>query len=210
MCRLSGVKSSMKVISYNIWGLGGFDKRNEMLIMVQEKTHFVMCLQESNVGLVDDLLVQSIWGSSSCGYSFQPFNAAFGGLLYVWDSSEVEVWSFMSFEHVVELSLLAKSLWLLMCMHHTTRRRNKFCGTDYYLLFIITITRICVFVVTLILFVPRKSRGTVYRQGDMDVFNKFIDDSLLVDLPIYRRLFTWYRGDGVSMSRLDRFLLSVN
>lgn len=64
--------------------------------------------------------------------------------------------------------------------------------------------------VTLILFVPRKSRGTVCRQGDMDVFNKFIDDSLLVDLPIYRRLFTWYRGDGVSMSRLDRFLLSVN
>lgn len=101
MCRLGGVKSSMKVISYNIWGLGGFDKRNEMLIMVQEKTHFVMCLQESNVGLVDDLLVQSIWGSSSCGYSFQPFNAAFGGLLYVWDSSEVEVWSFMSFEHVL-------------------------------------------------------------------------------------------------------------
>jgi len=32
----------------------------------------------------------------------------------------------------------------------------------------------------------------------------------LEDLPIYGRLFTWYRGDGYSMSRLDRFLLSVN
>ena len=31
-----------------------------------------------------------------------------------------------------------------------------------------------------------------------------------MDLPICGRLFTWYRGDGLSMSRLDRFLLSVN
>lgn len=32
----------------------------------------------------------------------------------------------------------------------------------------------------------------------------------LVDFPIYGRLFTWYRGYGYSMSRLDRFLLSDN
>jgi len=30
----------------------------------------------------------------------------------------------------------------------------------------------------------------------------------LVDLPICGRLYTWYRGDGITMSRLDRFLLS--
>jgi hypothetical protein len=43
---------------------------------------------------------------------------------------------------------------------------------------------------------------------DADCFNKFIDDSCLIDLPICGRLFTWYRGDGVSMSRLDGLLLS--
>jgi len=32
----------------------------------------------------------------------------------------------------------------------------------------------------------------------------------MIDLPICGRLFTWYRGDGVSMSHLDRFLLSFN
>ena len=51
-------------------------------------------------------------------------------------------------------------------------------------------------------------KGSVFRQVDADVFNKFIDDGSFVDLPICGRLFTWYRGDGVSMSRLDRFLLS--
>lgn len=41
-----------------------------------------------------------------------------------------------------------------------------------------------------------------------DSFNNFIDRSLLVDLPLVGRRFTWYRGDGYSMSRIDRFLLS--
>ena len=54
----------------------------------------------------------------------------------------------------------------------------------------------------------RKSRGTVLRQHDVDIFNNFIEDSSLVDLPVCGRLFTWYRGDGHSMSRLDRFLLN--
>jgi len=45
---------------------------------------------------------------------------------------------------------------------------------------------------------------------DADNFNNFIDDCLLIDLPICGQLFTWYRGDGISMSRLDRFLLLKN
>ncbi|GAU35285.1 hypothetical protein TSUD_274870 [Trifolium subterraneum] len=39
-------------------------------------------------------------------------------------------------------------------------------------------------------------------------FNRFIDDNNLIDLPLSGRKFTWFKGDGVSMSRLDRFLLS--
>ena len=42
---------------------------------------------------------------------------------------------------------------------------------------------------------------------DADCFNNFIDSNFLIDLPICGRLFTWFRGDGISMSRLDRFLL---
>jgi len=39
-------------------------------------------------------------------------------------------------------------------------------------------------------------------------FNQFIDGNFLNDLPLCGRSFTWYRGDGIAMSRLDRFLLS--
>ena len=54
----------------------------------------------------------------------------------------------------------------------------------------------------------RRGRSVVFRQVDADNFNNFIDSSFLIDLPICGRLFTWYRGDGVSLSRLDRFLVS--
>jgi len=54
----------------------------------------------------------------------------------------------------------------------------------------------------------RRVRGTVFHRHDSDIFNKLIEDSSFIDLSICGRLFTWYRGDGFSMSRLDRFLLS--
>jgi hypothetical protein len=39
-------------------------------------------------------------------------------------------------------------------------------------------------------------------------FSWFIEDNNLVDLPLHGRKFTWFKGDCLSMSRLDRFLLS--
>jgi hypothetical protein len=42
----------------------------------------------------------------------------------------------------------------------------------------------------------------------MNRFNSFIMDVELVDLPIAGWSFNWYRGDEITMSRLDRFLLT--
>jgi hypothetical protein len=44
--------------------------------------------------------------------------------------------------------------------------------------------------------------------GGSAYFNQMIIHNCLVDLPLRGRSFTWYRRDGRSMSRLDRFLLS--
>ena len=44
--------------------------------------------------------------------------------------------------------------------------------------------------------------------NDHAAFNSFIEDNGLQDLPLFGRIFTWFKGDGTSMSRIDRFLLS--
>jgi hypothetical protein len=54
----------------------------------------------------------------------------------------------------------------------------------------------------------RRSVGSVANQLGSAAFNNMIDSNFFVDLPLRGRRFTWYRGDGRSMSRIDRFLLS--
>ncbi|GAU22999.1 hypothetical protein TSUD_98280 [Trifolium subterraneum] len=54
----------------------------------------------------------------------------------------------------------------------------------------------------------RRSMRQGSRPSDQVSFNQFIEVNDLVDLPWSGRRFTWYKGDGLSMSRIDRFLLS--
>jgi exonuclease III len=91
----------MKIVSWNVRGLGRLDKRKEVCKLVREKNPFIVCLQETKVQNCDDLLSRSLWGSSSLCYSFRPSVGSSGGLLTLWDTSEVDIWSSMSRDHVL-------------------------------------------------------------------------------------------------------------
>lgn len=54
----------------------------------------------------------------------------------------------------------------------------------------------------------RKGTARLARRKEMKEFNEFIDRMKLIDLPLERRKFTWYRHNGQCGSRIDRFLLS--
>jgi len=91
----------MKIMSYNVRGLGGFEKRSEVRRFIQDKQPYVVCLQESKLSLVDEFTVKSIRGSSCCGYSYQASAGASGGLITCWDPLVVEVWCTMNFSNVL-------------------------------------------------------------------------------------------------------------
>jgi len=69
----------MKLISWNIRGLGGFEKRRKVCQLVREKQQFILCIQETKLPVFDVTKL----------------------LVTIWDTKEVEVWSSMSFEHVL-------------------------------------------------------------------------------------------------------------
>jgi len=54
----------------------------------------------------------------------------------------------------------------------------------------------------------RLSFSLTIRFFDNEPFNRFIEDIALVDHALCGRRYTWHQGDGQTMSRLDRFLLS--
>jgi hypothetical protein len=91
----------MKIASWNVRGLGRVDKRKEVRKLVGEKHPLIVCLQETKLQACDDFLCTSVWGDSPFGFSFRPSVGASGGLLTLWDTTEVEVWSSISHDHAL-------------------------------------------------------------------------------------------------------------
>lgn len=60
-----------------------------------------MCLKETKLTTVNDFLVKLLWGDMAHNYSFQPSLGASRGILSLWDTSVVDVWSTMCFGHVL-------------------------------------------------------------------------------------------------------------
>jgi exonuclease III len=205
----------MRIISWNIRGLGGLVKRKEVRKLVGEKNPSIVCLQETKLHLCDDFLCSSLWGNSPHAFSFRPSIGASGGLLTIWDTTEVEVWSSVSRDHVLWChgrflssgeefhvanvygpcdSAAKQGLWdsLSLRLQSLGGKRVCVCG-DFNAVRCVD---------------ERQSLRVGQRPLDHIAFSRFIDDTFLIDLPLNGRKFTWYKGNGVTMSRLDRFLLS--
>jgi len=205
----------MKVLSYNVRGLGGGEKRVEVRRLVQEKNPYVLFIQETKLSYVDDVVIKAMWGDDPYGYSFQPSMGASSGMVMVWNSSIIDVWSFMSFAHafvITERVTLTGEEIVIVNVYAPCEQEAKGELWERLTTFVNSKNDLCVCLCgdfnSVRIMEERKGRGTIFRQLEAEMFNKFIDDSLLIDLPIIGRLFTWYHGDGISMSRLDRFLLS--
>lgn len=54
----------------------------------------------------------------------------------------------------------------------------------------------------------RRGQVSSDRRREMREFNEFINQQRLVDFPLERKKFTWYKENGKSCSRIDRFLVS--
>jgi hypothetical protein len=53
----------------------------------------------------------------------------------------------------------------------------------------------------------RYDSNAVGRQRERILFNRFVEDMEVIDVPVLAKKFSWFSADGKSMSRIDRFLL---
>ncbi|PNX62959.1 cysteine-rich receptor-like protein kinase, partial [Trifolium pratense] len=157
----------------------------------------------------------TLWGNSPHGFSYRPSVGASGGLLTLWDTTEVQVWSSESFENVLwchGLFVRSGEEFYLANVYAPCDSRAKQVLWDSLSVKIQALgrSRVCVCgdfnAVRSV--DERRSANDGYRPSDHIPFNRFIDDNTLIDLPLCGRKYTWFKGDGRSMSRLDRFLLT--
>ncbi|GAU51009.1 hypothetical protein TSUD_377370 [Trifolium subterraneum] len=55
----------MKILSYNVRGLGAVEKRIELQRLIAERRVDVLCIQESKMEVVEESLIRYLWGSDS-------------------------------------------------------------------------------------------------------------------------------------------------
>lgn len=72
----------MKIMSSNVRGLGGFEKRGEVCKLVREKQPFILCIQKTKLPMFDALVCRLIWGDDNVELSYQPLIGASGGLMF--------------------------------------------------------------------------------------------------------------------------------
>jgi len=189
----------MQLLSWNVKGLGGAGKKKEVCNLVREKKPFILCLQETKLLVIDAFVCKSIWGDGNVDYSYQPSVGASGGIVTLWDLREVEVWSSVSFDHVLAVagrfvqsgdlfvvfnvyapcdSSRQQALWHVLSSRLVALANQNVCVCGDF-----NVVR-CV--------EERRSVSSVCNQTGSDNFNGFIINNCLVDLPLRGRTYTWY------------------
>ncbi|GJX32639.1 RNA-directed DNA polymerase, eukaryota, reverse transcriptase zinc-binding domain protein [Tanacetum coccineum] len=171
-------------------------------------------VQESKMTRLELFRLKSMWGNYTFDYACSLARGRSGGLISLWDPNyfqKTNVWCDESFIIVQgkwnisddicfmvniygpQDSIAKASLWsrLRDFMHHHSGQFILFEDLNK---------------------VREESErhGSNFSRSEAEVFNSFIGDTSLIDLPTGGRFFTWMNKEGTKMSKLDRFLVSSN
>jgi len=61
------------------------------LKLVKKFRPWILCIQETRLATIDEFFYASFWGNTDVVFSYKPSMGASGGILSLWDTSEVEV-----------------------------------------------------------------------------------------------------------------------
>lgn len=69
--------------SMNIKGLGGRVKKKKIKALVNSNKLEFIAIQETKMEITDSNLCEYLWGSSSCGWVYNPSEGRVGGILSI-------------------------------------------------------------------------------------------------------------------------------
>jgi hypothetical protein len=173
----------------------------------------VCLLQETKKATFEDYSIHNLWGHHDVDWVVQESNGLSGGMIIIWNSSCFKLLSsfsgygFLGIKverdgvvlHIVNVyspcNLLGKKrLWEELVTVKQQSGVGEWCvGGDFN---------------AVLLASERRGSSADGRQGERTLFNHFVEDMELIDVPVLGKKNSWFSADGKSMSRIDRFLLS--
>lgn len=205
----------MKILSYNIRGVGKRVKRKEVKDLILKWGSDFCCLQESKLERVDNKLGRAVWGRRNFDLEFDAAEGNAGGVISIWDRDKFQKISSWSLKGLV----VVNGIWLesgcrctVINVYTPNTPSARWALWDQIQIVVEQYNedRVCVIgdFNSVRDVNERQGSGQSVDVNDMENFNNFISDSNLVELQLAGRKFTWYRPDGTCKSKLDRMLVN--
>ncbi|XP_058780621.1 uncharacterized protein LOC131654295 [Vicia villosa] len=201
----------MIVESLNIRGGGSLVKRKSISNLISIGRADIFFIQESKLKEVDLKIVDSLWKNEKVGWSFVQSEGRSGGLITMWKEGAMEI--ILSFRRGGILGTKVKwkgvIVYLVNIYSPCSLRGKKELWKDLLELRAIFSDGYWLMGGDFNAVKKRSERKGRSSGGgsEASLFSGFIKDSRLIDMPCNGNRFSWYSGDGFSMSRLDRFLV---
>lgn len=209
----------MKLLSYNVRGLGGNAKKRVVRELVCHQHVELLCIQETKCQVVDRKMCGLLWGDSEFEWKATQAVNRGGGLLCIWNSKlfvleeSVDGPGFLGLmgrwgatqQRCVIVNIYSpcdfdgkRALWDALCAWRGNCDVGEWCLAGDFNAVRYAEER-------------RGSAGVLSsHRREMHDFNVFIANMDLVDIPLAGRKFTWRRANDQAQSRIDRFLVSTS
>lgn len=118
----------MKILSWNIRGIGNEKKQLKIKKFVKNQCPDVVFLQETKAQLIDKPMIKSLWSSKDIGWSSLDSIGKAGGLLITWDESKICVKEVMEGSFSLSICISFSSsieVWLTNVYDPSNYRERK-------------------------------------------------------------------------------------
>ncbi|XP_071739580.1 uncharacterized protein [Rutidosis leptorrhynchoides] len=175
--------------------------------------HF-LGVQESKMTKLELFRIKSMWGNYVFDYAVSLSRGRSGGLISIWDPNffkKERIWSDDNFLIIKGKWVSSNASFFMVNIYGPNDAPSKRTFWDKLSSFMSENEG------EYILFgdcnevrVEEERFGSVFHPDEATVFNSFIDNAGLVDIPLGGRKFTWVNTPATKMSRIDRVLVSSN
>ena len=202
----------MKIISWNIRGLGSRTKRRVVKDFLRLQNPDVVMFQETKREVCDRRFVGSVWSVRNKEWAILPACRALGGILIIWDSKKMRGEEVVIGSFSVSVKFLLDGsgpLWMSAVYGPNNPSIRKEFWVELSDLFGLTYPSWCVGGDFNVIRRRSEKLGGSRVTSSMRDFDGFIRESELHDSPLRNASFTWSNmQESPVCKRLDRFLYS--
>lgn len=200
----------MIVLSWNIRGLGARIKRSALRKLIASHQPRFVFIQESKKETINPKFIASIWKNSDVNWCASPSNGNSGGLLSMWDSTSFSMQSTLTGRNWIALiGLFPDSDFkcFLLNIYNPCLAHERELVWDEITKLWESLKLPCLIIGDFNEVLSPLDRGSQsYDPNNSNMFQSFVQDLQLIEIPLSNGWFTWHRG--ASKSKLDRLFVN--